>query len=312
MSVSERSGVAGNRLRLGVRLPVTGPVATPENLSTVALLAEKLGYESIWCSDHLLSPRDVQPLYPGTTDGHWPFPRDTRWLEPLVTLTWLGALAPSVELGTCVLVLPMRNPIVLAKQVSTLDVLTRGRVVLGVGVGWMEEEFAAVGVSFDDRARRVAESVALMRQLWTGEEIEFDGEFWQVKAAEMHPAPVRKSIPIVWGGMGRPTVRRVAKAGDGWLPTFRTVQELADAIAGLKLECERVERDFSQIRILFKPGIDFDFQGDTMENLLALGVTDYIFDPRPTRLDARSCEEDMLRIAEACDLAPRVSDQRIR
>src|SRR5690606_11031473 len=133
-------------------------------------------------------------------NGRWDYPADTNYLDPLLTLAWAGAVAPSLTLGTSVLIAPLFNPPILAKQVATLDYLTGGRVILGIGAGWMEEEFNLLSVAFADRGKRVVEMVKLMRTLWTGTTVDFTGGLWRISECKMHPRPAQPSVPIVWGG----------------------------------------------------------------------------------------------------------------
>jgi alkanesulfonate monooxygenase SsuD/methylene tetrahydromethanopterin reductase-like flavin-dependent oxidoreductase (luciferase family) len=165
-------------MEVGVILPNAGPKASVENLITTARWAEELGYHSLWLTDHVVLAEQIDAYYPYRTHGRWDYPPDTVWLDPLLTLAWAGQAAPSLKLGTSVLVLPIRNPVLLAKQIASLDFLSGGRVILGAGAGWMEEEFNIIGESFKNRGKRVAELVELMRQFWTGEMVDFQGEYY--------------------------------------------------------------------------------------------------------------------------------------
>src|SRR5690606_3136969 len=220
------------------------------NLVTVARWAEELGYHSLWVTDHVILPEQVDAYYPYRSHGRWDYAPDTMWLDPLLSLAWGAAAAPSLKIGTSVMVIPLRNPILLAKQLSTLDYLTGGRVILGAGVGWMEEEFGLIGVPFESRGKRAVEMVALMRELWSGETVDFHGEFWQVSGAKMHPTPVRSSIPVVWGGHSDAALRRVARVGDGWHPTQITLEQLSEGITKLRSYCERYGRDPDSVMIV--------------------------------------------------------------
>lgn len=288
--------------KLGVRLPVTGKMATPANISLVARWAEELAFNSVWGNDHILPSVTVRSRYPGTGDGYWPFPSGTRWLEPLTTLSLVAALAPKLQVGTCVLVLPLRNPIVVAKQAATLAFLSGGRLTLGIGVGWQEEEFRSLSSPFDERGARATEAVRLMRTLWSGQICSFAGEYWQVEESEMHPAPPGR-IPILWGGMSRAAISRVARLGDGWLPTYRTVEDLRRGREALLIECERVGREPDSVRIVFKPGPSYRLDRTALEELKSLGVTEFISDPPMSAPGLIDCRDELERLAVVADLS---------
>ena len=144
-------------MEVGVIIPSAGPKMSVKNIVRIARLAEELGYHSLWLTDHVVLPEKVEAYYPYRNHGRWDYPAETNWLDPLLSLAWAGAAAPSLKLGTSVMVLPIRNPILLAKQISSLDVLTGGRMILGAGTGWMEEECDLIGESFKNRGRRVHE-----------------------------------------------------------------------------------------------------------------------------------------------------------
>src|SRR5262249_18077029 len=217
-------------MEVGVIVHNAGAKATVENVVRTARWAEALGYHSLWLTDHVALPEQVHSWYPYRTHGHWDYPADTKWLAPPVTLAWAGAAAPPPKLGAPAAVLPPPTPVLLAKQLSSLDFLTGGRVILGAGVGWMEEEFRLVGLDFASRGRRAVEMVRLMRELWTGETVDFRGEFYRVSGCRMHPRPAQATIPVVWGGHSDAALRRVARVGDGWHPTQITLDPLAHRI----------------------------------------------------------------------------------
>ena len=148
-------------MEVGVIVPNAGPKASPENIVAVARLADELGYHSIWLTDHVVLPERVDAHYPYRSHGRWDYPADTKWLDPLLSLCWAAAACPGLKIGTSILVAPLRHPVLLAKQLSTLDFLTGGRLVLGIGVGWMEEEFEAIGQSYTGRGRRTEEMIDL-------------------------------------------------------------------------------------------------------------------------------------------------------
>lgn len=263
-------------MELGVRLPAGGPNANAENVVAVARWAEELGYRSMWVGDHVVLPEHVDSSYPYSPTGRWTMPADWKYLDPLLALAWAGAVAPSLKLGTSVLIGPLRNPILLAKQVSTLDYLTGGRVILGIGVGWMEEEFDLVGAPFNDRGKRAEEMVGLMRALWSGETVNFQGEYWQISDCKMHPRPAQSTVPVVWGGHSDAALRRVARVGDGWHPTMISVEQVAEGIRKLAEYCEQYGRDPASLEVIVRPP---DYEPKTLDRLRELGVQQVLVFP---------------------------------
>lgn len=209
-------------MRIGFGLPVSGSWATPDVLAEVAVEAERLGYDSVWTFQRLLAGDEqrLDPVYRSV-------------LDPLVALTFAAARTSRIRLGVAVINLPFVSPVVLAKQVSTLDVLSGGRVDLGLGAGWSPVEFAATGASATQRARRTREYVAVLRALWAGE-ARFDGEFYTVPPSRMEPRPVqRPGVPILLGGAAPAAIRRAGEIGDGWVS--RSATDLSDISAGVAL-----------------------------------------------------------------------------
>lgn len=295
-------------MQIGTRLPNAGPkVNSVENVVTVARWAEQLGYHSVWASDHVVLPEKVHSYYPYRSHRNWPYPATTNYLDPLLALTWAASVAPNLLLGTSILILPLRNPILLAKQLSTLDHLSGGRVILGAGVGWMEEEFNIVGASFSNRGKRVDEMVKLMRLLWIGTTVNFQGEFWQVVDCKMHPTPLKGVIPIIWGGHSDAALRRVALVGDGWHPTQITIEQLRERIQKLQQFCNQYGRDFESIRIIVRPGDAYSVNADTLDQLEALGVNHLVIDTPLAEEDPglKRVREQMEQVAEVCQLQPR-------
>ena len=291
-------------MKIGVRLPIEGTKVSPENITTVARWAEELGYASVWGPDHVVLPRKVESYYP-YDNNNWSYPSNVDILDPLLSLAWAATVAPSVKLGTSVLLGPLRNPALLAKQVSSLDFLSGGRVVLGLGVGWMKEEFDFIGVSFRNRGKRTDEMVKLMRSFWTGDSVDFQGEFYQVAAAKMYPRPVQRSVPILWGGYSEAALKRVARLGDGWTPTKRTFEELAAGIGKIKEYCREYNRDPDSIRVIARPGPIYQINPETRARYEELGISHVIIDPPLDGPDLSAFRAEMERVAEVCDLQRR-------
>src|SRR5262245_46567567 len=207
-------------MRFGVALPNYGPLATPDTLVRLARLAEDVGVDSVWVSDHLVAPVGVASIYPYDRRPN-PKPGDMgvieEFYEPLVTLAWLAGATRRVRLGVSAYVMPYRNPVVTAKQVATLDRLSGGRLILGVGMGWLAEEFAALDVPFARRGRRTEEYLAVCKALWAGSEAHFAGEPYRLPPVRTGPRPAQQPHPPLWiSGNSARAIARAARIGDGW------------------------------------------------------------------------------------------------
>ncbi|HEV8488013.1 MAG TPA: LLM class F420-dependent oxidoreductase [Blastocatellia bacterium] len=205
-------------MRVGISLPQLGPQASPENLIRVAVRAEELGYDSVWVLERLLWPVSPQEPYPAAPDGKLPVAYQNV-LDPLETLTFVGAHTTRIRLGTSVLVLPYHTPIQLARRISTLDVLSGGRVEVGIGVGWSRDEFEAAGTPFERRGALADEFLRALIDLWTRDPIAFKGEFYSIPESMVGPKPVQKPHPPIYiAGFGDYTFKRAARFGSGWNP----------------------------------------------------------------------------------------------
>lgn len=205
-------------MKYGMLFANVGPFGRPEVAAELGRLCEDVGLESVWTVEHVVVPDGYASEYPYASGGKMPGGEVQPFPDPLVWLTWVGAHTTTLRLATGILILPQRNPVVLAKEVATLDVLSEGRVTLGIGVGWLEEEFDALGVPFAERAARTDEHVAVMRALWGGAGVDFDGEFTRLRGANVFPQPVGGSVPIVVGGHTLAAARRAGRLGDGFFP----------------------------------------------------------------------------------------------
>ncbi len=291
-------------MEVGVRLPNAGPKASPENILTTARLAERLGFHSLWVTDRVMLPRQVESVYPYGANGQWDSAGGAN-LDPLLTLAWAGSVAPSLKLGTSVLVAPLRHPVLLAKQLSALDYLSGGRVILGIGVGWMKEEFAQLGVPFHDRGKRTEELVQVLRVLWSGETADFHGHYWSLSQCRMAPRPVQSAIPVVWGGHSDVALRRVALLGDGWHPTRITIDELREGMRRLRQFCHEASRDPELVPVIVRPGATYRVTAETHAQHLALGVQHLVIDTPVNDPSMANVQEEMHRVAEVCSLRPR-------
>lgn len=202
-------------MQFGIQLSGLGARHYPD----VAAIAEEHGFDSLWIPEHLIFPAEMPPKYLYTPDGYPPMQSDTPTFDPFVVLGAVASRTERIKLGTGVFILPLRHPIMVARSVVTLDRMSGGRVLLGIGVGWMPDEFEIVGASFANRGRRTDEMIGLMRQLWAEDTVEFHGEFYDVPPVRFQPKPVdkRRGIPLVVGGTSPGALRRAGRLGDGWI-----------------------------------------------------------------------------------------------
>ena len=209
-------------MQIGVHLPHIGRKATPEAVARAAVQAEELGLADVWVSEHVILPKDA------------PYPPSPAFLEPILTLAWAAAATKRVRLGTSVIVLPMHHPVPIAKQLATLQTLSNGRVIFGIGVGWLEAEFSALGVPFRERGRRMNEGIAMMRAVWSNDPVSFPAKTIPaiIDNMRMLPKP-EKPIPIWIGGTSEPALKR-ALLLDGWHGSRCTPEQAAPLVAGLR------------------------------------------------------------------------------
>jgi probable F420-dependent oxidoreductase len=241
-------------MKFDLWLPTASPMATAELLDAVALEAEARGVGTIWVGEHVVLFPDYTSRYPYAEDGRIPAPPGSGLLEPLVALSYLAARTSTVRLGTAMLLLPQRNPVYVAKEVSTLDWLSGGRVDLGVGVGWLKEEFDALNVPWDRRGRRTDEYLDVLRTLWADDTSAYEGETYVLPPCEMFPKPLQQPHPPVHiGGETPAALRRTARVGQGWHTFNRSPEELAEGLTALDAELRRVDRSRHELRITVCP-----------------------------------------------------------
>ncbi len=243
-------------MKVGLSLPFTGDLAGPEAITAYARQAEGLGYHSVWVGDHVVFPDDHRSRYPYSAT--WSGPSgDTPVLDPLATLAFVSAATSRVRIGTSVLLLPLRNPVLQAKAMATLDVLSGGRTIYGLGVGWLEAEFEALGVAFEGRGARAEEYLEVIRRLWSGREVAFDGAYYQLPPCMARPVPVQRPGPPVWiGGNSLTAQRRAVRLADGWIAAFSDTDGLLELLArldGLLAQAERPISGFARAVMMDMP-----------------------------------------------------------
>lgn len=206
-------------MKFGLMFANAGPFAVPETFETLVRTADEVGFESIWTVEHVVVPVGYESEYPYSDTGKMPGPENSPIPDPILPLAYAAAITRQIRLATGILILPQRHPAYVAKQFATLDVLSRGRAIAGIGIGWLQEEFAALGIPFRERAARTEEAVRAVRSLWADTPQAFSGEFYRWPALESNPKPVQKpGVPIVVGGHVEGAARRAARIGDGFFP----------------------------------------------------------------------------------------------
>lgn len=236
-------------MKFGVMFANVGPMGTAEGAAGIGQAAEEGGIESLWTVEHVVVPAGYQSTYPYSDTGRMPGGEDSPIPDPLIWLAFVAAATKTIRLGTGILILPERNPLVLAKQVATLDSLSGGRVELGIGVGWLEEEFDAIGVPFADRGKRTDDYVAALRALWTQAPASHQSEFTSFTDVYSRPAPAQADLPIVVGGHSKVAARRAGRLGNGFFPGKGSHEELAELIDIVRATAIEHGRDPDAIEI---------------------------------------------------------------
>jgi probable F420-dependent oxidoreductase len=252
-----------------------GPLGDPETAVGLAQLAEQLGFESLWTVEHVVVPTGYASPYPYSADGKMPGGEQVAIADPLIWLSFVAAATSQIRLGTGILILPQRNPLVLAKEVASLDRLSGGRVELGVGVGWMREEFDAIGVPFERRGARTDEYVDVMRRLWSESSTAYSGEFTNFAELNSYPKPAGARVPIHIGGHSEAAARRAGRIGDGFFPGRSEGHGLETLLATMRAAATDAGRDPDAIEITSGGGLDLD----SVKRAADLGVDRYTIPP---------------------------------
>jgi probable F420-dependent oxidoreductase len=241
-------------MHFGVGLPHFSRLASTEAIVTVAQQAEALGFDSVWVSDHIVVPRSAIPRF------------GEVFFEPFTTLAYVAGKTRRIRLGTSVIILPYRHPLFMGKALATLDVLSGGRVIVGAAVGWLAEEFEALGIPFTERGARSDEALKVMRALWTEAEPKFEGRFFRFGQIRAEPKPLQKPHPPIWiGGNSPAAFRRAAEFGDAWHPSHRPVEEIAAGARQFKALAKARGRDPKSLEIVARAPLRVITNGDAPE-----------------------------------------------
>ncbi len=248
-------------MKYGFTLPGRGHLATPERLGIIARKGEEFGFDTLLTGDHILVPKNISSVYPYTEGGEFPGSGSGESMEQITLLSYIAGQTSKIRLVTSVLIVPHRNPLIAAKSLATLDLLSEGRLVVGVGVGWMREEFQALGLPpFEERGAVTDEYIRAFTVLWTEDDPHFQGKYISFDDISFLPKPVQKPHPPIWvGGESRPALRRTAELADGWYPlgsnpTFPmgTPEQLKAGLERLAGYAERFGRDPSTIETIYR------------------------------------------------------------
>jgi len=262
-------------MKFGLMFANTGHGAAPAGAKAVAEGAEAGGFDSIWTVEHVVVPSGYDSKYPYDPSGKMAGGAEEFDLpDPLIWLAWVAAHTTTVKLATGILIVPQRNPVITAKELATLDHLSGGRMVLGVGAGWLAEEFAALNESFEDRGKRLDEYIAVMRALWAGGKTTFDGDYFQFEECISRPVPVNGTIPVIVGGHTKVAARRAGRLGDGFFPGNAGTSEISELVTIVRQTAEEHGRDPDAIELIASaaapPGPKLD---ERIAELNEIGVT---------------------------------------
>jgi probable F420-dependent oxidoreductase len=235
--------------KFGIAFANIGPFVDPDEAILLAQAAEAAGFESIWSVDHVVVPAGYQSKYPYDPSGRLPSGEATVFPDPLIWLAYVAAVTSTLRLGTGILIVPQRNPLVLAKELATLDHLSGGRMILGAGIGWLEEEFEALGVPFAGRGLRAEETIGAMRALWSEEQASFEGTTASFTDCFLRPQPPGGSIPVHVGGHSEAAARRAGRIGDGFFPFGVSADKLPPLIDIARTSAEEAGRDPTALEV---------------------------------------------------------------
>ncbi|MDA1101940.1 MAG: LLM class F420-dependent oxidoreductase [Proteobacteria bacterium] len=231
-------------------VPINIGVASPEQMITTAQTAEEAGFESVWTFEHVIVPVNYDSQYPYNKTGKMGAAPETPFVDPLIALTAIAAQTKTIRLATGVNIVSQTNPLLLAKQAASLDFLSGGRFMLGAGIGWLREEFKAMGVPYERRGARFDDYMVAMKKVWAGDVVEHESDFLSWHGFKSYPRPVqRPSIPIIMGGKAGRIYERIAKHGDGWFIPGAGIDDLPPMLSDLRAACEAEGRNYDEIEL---------------------------------------------------------------
>jgi probable F420-dependent oxidoreductase len=263
-------------IKLGLMFVNSGPFSDPRLFTHLVKTAERTGFESLWTVEHVVIPQDYKSPYPYSPSGKIPGREEVAIPDPLLPLAYAAAITSTIKLATGILILPQRHPLYVAKEVATLDVLSGGRVVLGIGSGWLKEEFDALGLDFHQRGRRTDEAIVAMRALWTEASASFHGKHFNFTNAKSFPKPAQKGgVPIVIGGHSPAAARRAGRFGDGFFPALSDTAKLKELFAMMSEEARKTGRDPSKIELSCMGAVN----SDLIKRVQDVGITRVVVAP---------------------------------
>ncbi len=272
-------------MRLGFNIPNLGPVASAENVAKVAQRAEALGYDSVWVTERLLWPINPQTPYAGSSDGSLPEAYKIQ-LDPLGALTYAAAHTRRIGLGTSVLDMPYYNPVMLARNLTTLDVFSGGRLRVGLGQGWSQDEFDATGASMKTRAGRADEFLQVLHAIWKTDPAEFNGKHFRLPKSIIQPKPVQKPHPPIYlAAFSSPALKRIATLGDGWNPVAIPADGMKQMWEGVKAMAKEAGRDPNELEMVVRANLGITSEPITLNRFIFTGSLDQI------RGDIQACRE---------------------
>ena len=261
-------------MEFGFGVPSRGPLASLENIVALAQKGEELGFDIITVSDHIVVPNEIDSIYPYNDTGEFTSSQSGEYMEQLTTIAYLAGVTSRIKLLTSVMVLPHRSPVLTAKMLATIDVLSQGRLIVGCGVGWMEEEFEAIGAPpYAERGAVGNEYLRVFKELWTSDDPSFDGEYASFSNIAFAPKPVQEPHPPLWiGGESPPALRRAGQLGDAWYPICSnpqfpvgTLEQFADYQARVRRHAERAGRDTDELDFAYSVNWFDDTQEQVVE-----------------------------------------------
>ena len=264
-----------------------GTGARPGVIAKTAEAAERVGVATLWVGEHVVLFDRQDSKYPYSPGGEFPLPGGADWLDPFITLTFAAAMTKKIRLATGICLVPEHNPVVLAKEVASLDRLAGGRFALGVGIGWSAEEFAALGIPFERRAQRTREYIEVMQRLWSDDVSSFHGQFVNFDGARCFPKPARgKKLPIIFGGESIPALRRTADIGNGWFGFNVGPDDAAPLVKKLHAMLKANGRDANEVEIIVSP-YTRKIGPDDLKTYRAAGVDELVMVASPPEDEAQ-------------------------